>query len=286
MNFWQTLSFLSMSLPVVQDDSLCTPIITWNSLTPPPHPKQYFPTHRLRFKAPLKHLKSQVIGQEICLNVYTNASFEWCTLLSLQFEQKKCYRRFQNEHHNLKKFWPFSADRIDRHKPVMIFAETFLLFLWKISQTEKPSWQQPSLFFYPVIIFQKVDMHRNVIRYESHDQPDLPYQKSIFIYKKHYYVPFYFANEKIFYAEQKWIENWTSLFCGKLDFWRGRSDTAAPCGHGFHNHHITCQLWPLQVTYDRATYGNTPYDQSLQPFLVEVGRIWKHRSISSIIISW
>ena len=31
--------------------------------------------------------------------------------------------------------------------------------------------------------------------------PDLPCQKSIFIYKKHYYVPFYFANEKIFYAE-------------------------------------------------------------------------------------
>ena len=67
--------------------------------------------------------------------------------------------------------------------------------------------------------------------------------------------------------EQKWIENWTSLFYGKLDFWRGRSDTTAPCGHGFHNHHITCQLWPLQVTYDRAIYGNTPYDQSLQPFL-------------------
>ena len=86
--------------------------------------------------------------------------------------------------------------------------------------------------------------------------------------------------------EQKWIENWTSLFCGKLDFWRGRLDTAAPCGHSFHNHHITCQLWPLQVTYDRATYGNTPYDQSLQHFLVEVGKIWKHRSISSIIISW
>ena len=104
MNFWQTLSFLSMSLPVVQDDSLCTPIITWNSLTPHPHPKQYFPTHRLRFKTPHKHLKSQVIGQEICLNVYTNASFEWCTLVSLQFEQKKCYRRFLNEHHNLKIF--------------------------------------------------------------------------------------------------------------------------------------------------------------------------------------
>ena len=44
-------------------------------------------------------------------------------------------------------------------------------------------------------------MHRNVIGYESHDRPDLPCQKSIFIYKKHYYVLFYFANEKIFYAE-------------------------------------------------------------------------------------
>ena len=32
---------------------------------------------------------------------------------------------------------------------------------------------------------------------------DLPCQKSIFTYKKHYYVPFYFANEKIFYAEDR-----------------------------------------------------------------------------------
>ena len=39
---------------------------------PPPPPQQYFPTHRLRFETPLKHLKSQVIGQEICINVYTN----------------------------------------------------------------------------------------------------------------------------------------------------------------------------------------------------------------------
>ena len=80
------------SIPVIIRTGLRTPIISWNSL--PPHPKQYFPTHNLSFKTPLKHLKSQVIGQEICLNVYTNASFEWCTLLSLQFEQKKCYRRF------------------------------------------------------------------------------------------------------------------------------------------------------------------------------------------------
>ena len=35
--------------------------------------------------------------------------------------------------------------------------------------------------------------------------PDLPCQKSIFIYKKkkHYYVPIYFANEKIFHAEDR-----------------------------------------------------------------------------------
>ena len=33
--------------------------------------------------------------------------------------------------------------------------------------------------------------------------PDLPCQKSILYTKKHYYVPFYFANEKIFYAEDR-----------------------------------------------------------------------------------
>ena len=39
--------------------------------------------------------------------------------------------------------------------------------------------------------------------------PDLLTQKSIFINKKHYYVPFYFANENILMQriEQKWIEN-------------------------------------------------------------------------------
>ena len=113
--------------------------------------------------------------------------------------------------------------------------------------------------------------------------------RNLFLYTKNIITYLFILQMRKYFMqriEQKWIENWTSLFCGKLDFWRGRSDTAAPCGHGFHNHHITCQLWPLQVTYDRATYGNTPYDQSLQPFLVKVGRIWKHRSISSIIISW
>ena len=120
--------------------------------------------------------------------------------------------------------------------------------------------------------------------------PDLPCQKSnLFLYTKNIITYLFTLQMRKYFMqriEQKWIENWTSLFCGKLDFWRGRSDTAARCGHGFHNHHITCQLWPLQVTYDRMTDGNTPYDQSLQPFLVEAGRIWKHRSISSIIISW
>ena len=97
---------LPRMLPVVQDDSLCTPIITWNSLTPPPppHPKQYFPTHRLRFKTPLKHLKSQVIGQEICLmsiQMHLSSDAHCCRC---NLNRKKCYRCFNNEHHNLKKF--------------------------------------------------------------------------------------------------------------------------------------------------------------------------------------
>ena len=54
-------------------------VMSLEFVTPPPPPKHYLPTHRLRFKTPLKHLKSQVISQEICLNVYTNASFEWLT---------------------------------------------------------------------------------------------------------------------------------------------------------------------------------------------------------------
>ena len=89
-----------------------------------------------------------------------------------------------------------------------------------------------------------MDMHRNVIGYEGHDRPDRPFQKSIFIYKKHYNVPFYFANEKIFYAEDRAKMNRElNLFVlWKIGFLVGRSDTAAPCGHGFHNHHITCQL--------------------------------------------
>ena len=168
MNFPQTLSFLSMSLPMVQDDSLCTPIITWNSLTPP-YPKQYFLTHRLRFKTPLKHLKSQVIGQEICLNAYTNASFEWLTktlvghcthtVVVATWTEKMLSPLLiwapQLEEVGSCIDWLFSADRIDRDKPVMIFAETLLLFLWKIRQTENSSWQQPSLFFFNrVIIFQ------------------------------------------------------------------------------------------------------------------------------------
>ena len=46
-------------------------------------------------------------------------------------------------------------------------------------------------------------MHRNVIGYESHDRSGSAVPEIYFIYKKHYYVPFYFANEKIFYAEDR-----------------------------------------------------------------------------------
>ena len=47
-------------------------------------------------------------------------------------------------------------------------------------------------------------MHRNVIGYESHDRPGSAVPEIyFFLYKKHYYVPFYFANEKIFYAEDR-----------------------------------------------------------------------------------
>ena len=62
-------------------------------------------------------------------------------------------------------------------------------------------------------------MRRNVIGYESHDRsrsavPDLPCQKPILYTKKHYYVPFYFANEKIFYAEDRAKMNRElTLFC-------------------------------------------------------------------------
>ena len=40
--------------------------------------------------------------------------------------------------------------------------------------------------------------------------------------------------------EHKCIKNLTSLFYGKWikDFWRGRSDKATRCGHGFHNNQI------------------------------------------------
>ena len=184
----------------------------------------------------------------------------------------------------MKKFWPSSAD-----KPVMIFAETLLLFLWKISETEKPSWQQPSWFFIGSLSSNRWTCTEMLSGMKAMTGP-ICRAGNLFLYTKKTIITYLFILQMRKYfmqrIEQKWTENWTSLFCGKLDFWRGRLDTAAPCGHGFHNHHITCQLWPLQVTYDCVTYGNTPYNQSLQPFLVEVGRIWKHRSISSIIISW
>ena len=46
-------------------------------------------------------------------------------------------------------------------------------------------------------------MGRNVIGYESHDRSRSAVPEIYFIYIKHYYVPRYFANEKIFYAEDR-----------------------------------------------------------------------------------
>ena len=46
-------------------------------------------------------------------------------------------------------------------------------------------------------------MHRNVIRYESHDRSGSAVPEIYFYIQKHYYVPFYFANKKIFYAEDR-----------------------------------------------------------------------------------
>ena len=46
-------------------------------------------------------------------------------------------------------------------------------------------------------------MHRNVIGYESHDRSGSAVPEIYFYIQKHYYVPFYFANEKIFYAEDR-----------------------------------------------------------------------------------
>ena len=46
-------------------------------------------------------------------------------------------------------------------------------------------------------------MHRNVIGYESHDRSGSAVPEIYFYIQKHYYVPFFFANEKIFYAEDR-----------------------------------------------------------------------------------
>ena len=46
-------------------------------------------------------------------------------------------------------------------------------------------------------------MRRNAIGYESHDHSRSAVPEIYFYIQKHYYVPFYFANEKIFYAEDK-----------------------------------------------------------------------------------
>ena len=42
----------------------------------PPPPQTIFPHPQAQIQDPSQTLEGQVIGQEICLNVYTNASFE------------------------------------------------------------------------------------------------------------------------------------------------------------------------------------------------------------------
>ena len=164
---------------------------------PPPPPPQHFPTHRPRFKTPLKYLKSQVIGQEICLNVNTNASFEWCTLLSLQFEKKKMLSSLLKWVPQLERVLTFLCRQ---NRPVMIFAETLLLFLWKISELTA------AIFVF--VLSGSLSSNRwtcteMLSGMKAMTGPICRARNLFFIYKKHYYVPFYFANEKIFYAEDR-----------------------------------------------------------------------------------
>ena len=184
------------------------------------------------------------------------------------------------EHHSLKKFWPFSADRIDRDKPVMIFAETLLLFLWKISETEKPSWQQPSLFFFIGSLSTCTEMLSGM---KAMTGP-IWRARNLFLYTKNIITYLFILQMRKYFMqriEQKWIENWTSLFCGKLDFWRGRSDTAAPCGHGFHNHHVSTltlasDVWPRDIR-----------KYTLRPIVAAfLGRSWENMKTSINIVHY
>ena len=157
MNFWQTLSFLSMSLSLVQDDSLCTPIITWNSLTPP----TTFPLPQAQIQDPSQTLEKpsnrprnllKCLYKRIFRVIYKDSSGQshaHCCRCNLNRKKLSPLLVWAPQLEKVGSCidWLFSADRIDRDKPVMIFAETLLLILWKISQTEKPSWQQLSLFF-------------------------------------------------------------------------------------------------------------------------------------------
>ena len=197
MNFWQTFSFLSMSLPVVQDDSLCTPIITWNSLTPPPPPPQtIFPHPQAQIQDPSQTLEQSSNRPGNLLKCLYKCIFRVINKDSSGPLHAHCCRCNLNRKNVIpaskmsittwKKFWLFSADRIDRDKPVMIFAETLLFFfLWKVSQTEKPSWQQPSLFsFIGSLSSNRWTCAEMLSDMKAMTVPDLPCQKSIFMYKK------------------------------------------------------------------------------------------------------
>ena len=83
-------------------------------------------------------------------------------------------------------------------------------------------------------------MRRNVIGYESHDCS----RSAMPEYKKHYNVPFYLSNEKIFYAEDraKMNRELNLSFLWEIGFLARQIGHGGTMRHGFHNHHITCHL--------------------------------------------
>ena len=87
-------------------------------------------------------------------------------------------------------------------------------------------------------------MCRNVIGYESHDRSRSAWPEIYFYIQKHYYVPFYFANEKIFYAEDKAKMNreFNPFVLREIGFLARQIGHGRTLRSGFHDHHITCQL--------------------------------------------
>ena len=81
----------------------------------------------------------------------------------------------------------------------MIFVET-LFVVFVENQPDGKTQLTAAIFVFNRVIISRTEM---LLGMQAITVPDLPCQKSIFIYKKYYYVSFYFANEKIFYAEDR-----------------------------------------------------------------------------------